>query len=78
MKKYIKPDISFYKLNLSTTVSAGCQIQATHDPEICPVEIPGQGGLTVFQKGGCMVYGPGMGDGLCYHVPSAESNVFES
>lgn len=78
MKKYIKPDISFYELSLSTSISAGCELLSNNQPTVCPIEIPGQGGLTVFQKGPCMAYGPGVSDGLCYHLPTTDYNVFES
>lgn len=79
MKKYIKPEISFQKLNLTTNISAGCEITATQDAGACPAELPGQPGIMVFQETtGCMVYAPGLGDTICYHVPTADSNVFES
>ena len=79
MKTYIRPDISFQKLNLATNVSAGCQYSATFDAGKCPAELPGQPGLTVFLEGSeCMVYSPDLGGLVCYHVPTADSNVFES
>ncbi len=78
MKKYIKPDVSFFEMNLSTSISAGCEFTSNNAPLACPVEIPGQGGLTVFLEGACMAYFPGAEDSLCYHVPTADSNVFES
>ncbi len=78
MKNYIKPDISFQRLELSASVSAGCAIVSNNEPMACPVEIPGQGGLTVFPDGVCMAYFPGVEDTLCYHVPATESNIFES
>lgn len=79
MKNYIKPDISFQKLDLTTNVSAGCEYSATSDPGACPAEIPGQPGLTVFlENSDCMVYSPEAGGLICYHVPTADSNVFES
>ena len=79
MKKYIKPDISFQKLNLSTNISAGCEYSATLDAGKCPAEVPGQPGLTVFlENSACMVYSPDLGGLICYHVPTADSNVFES
>ncbi len=79
MAKYVKPTISFEPLNLSAAVSPGCAINSTHDAGVCPVEIPGQPGLTVFTEGsGCFAYSPGMEDHICYHVPMADMNVFES
>lgn len=78
MKKYVKPDIAFFELNLSTTISTGCGINATQAEAICPVEVPGQPGLTIFQKGACTAYAPTAQDTICYHVPTADINVFES
>ena len=78
MKKYVKPDIAFFELNLSTTISTGCGISATMEQMKCPVEVPGQPGLTIFQKGACTAYAPTAQDTICYHVPTADINVFES
>lgn len=79
MKKYIKPDIAFFELNLSTSISAGCAIYSNYEELKCPVQIPGQPGLTIFQEiSGCVAYTPGMQDTVCYHVPTADINVFES
>lgn len=79
MSNYIKPDISFQSLNLASSVSTGCAIQSNSEPTACPVEIPGQPGLTIFPDGGtCTAYFPGYEDSLCYHVPMADNNVFES
>ncbi len=79
MKNYIKPDISFQRLNLSSSVSLGCAVESTHDAGKCPVEIPGYPGLTVFPEGSeCTTYSPGFEDQICYHVPTADLNVFES
>ena len=78
MKKYVKPDISFFELNLSTTISTGCNIYSNEAEAICPVQVPGQPGLTIFQKGTCVAYSPSSQDTICYHVPMAGMNVFES
>ncbi len=78
MKKYVKPDITFFSLSLSTSVSASCAIISNNQPTLCAVEIPGQGGLTVFPEGACDAYFPGYEDQLCYHVPTTSMNIFES
>ena len=78
MKTYVKPVISFENLTVGTSVSAGCAITSNSEPAACAVEIPGQGGLTVFTEHNCMAYVPGYEDRLCYHVPFAGMNVFES
>ncbi len=79
MKNYIKPDITFQKMNLSTDISTGCAVSSTQDPKKCPVDIPGQPGLTIYTEGSeCIAYGPGWEEQICYHVPVADLNVFES
>jgi len=79
MKKYIKPVISFQNIMLSTNIAAGCVYSANQDAGVCPAEIPGQPGLTVFlENSDCMLYSPEAGGLICYHVPTADSNVFES
>ena len=78
MKKYVKPLISFFELNLSTSISTGCSIYANNAENVCPVDVPGQPGLTIFQKGTCTAYSPSMQDTICYHVPFEDMAVFES
>ncbi|MBQ4644175.1 MAG: hypothetical protein IJB72_00240 [Clostridia bacterium] len=78
MKKYVKPLISFFELNLSTSISTGCDIYSNNAEYQCPVQVPGQPGLTIFQKGTCTAYSPSMQDTICYHVPLEDMTVFES
>lgn len=81
MKKYIRPDISFQQLSLSTDVSAGCSQQAQFDPNSCKAQIPGNPGLFIFHDGGdagCNIFLPNPEDFICYHVPTADTNVFSS
>jgi len=78
MKNYIKPDIMFQTLALSTDVSAGCAIISNKNPGECAVAVPDYPGLTVFPEGTCVAYVPGYEDQVCYHVPIADMNVFES
>ena len=75
MKKYTKPDIEFFDLSLSTSISAGCEIYSNQEAYACPVQVPGQPGLEVFQEGMCMAYFPGVEDSLCYHVPTADMKL---
>ncbi len=81
MKKYIKPDISFQKLNLSTDISAGCSQVATTAEGVCSVSIPGYPGMYIFQddpSNNCNTFLPNPEDFVCYHVPTADTNVFSS
>lgn len=59
MKTYTKPAIAFQSLMLATNISSGCIYSATANPAECPVEIPGQPGLTLFlENSACMMYSP--------------------
>ena len=79
MKTYTKPAIAFQSLMLATNISSGCIYSATANPAECPVEIPGQPGLTLFlENSACMMYSPEADGLICYHVPTADANVFES
>ncbi len=78
MSNYIKPNISFQRLNIAA-VSTGCALQSNNAESVCPVEVPGQPGLTIFSElGVCVSTLPGAQDSICYHVPTADTNVFES
>lgn len=81
MKKYVKPEISFQELNLTTNISAGCSQVAQHDAGKCIVEVPGNPGMYIFQDdvtNNCNTFLPNPEDFVCYHVPTADTNVFES
>lgn len=74
-KRYVKPLISFEPLALSSTLSASCEFDISYAEFSCPVLIP-EWGETVFTEQNCDwsnddIY-------ICYHVPTASSNVFGS
>ena len=75
-RRYVKPIISFEKLSLGTDLSAGCSLNSTFAEFVCPVLIP-EWGETVFAPNSeCdwsndEIY-------VCYHVPTAASNIFGS
>ena len=75
-RKYVKPIISFEKLSTTSDLSAGCTLISSFAEFSCPVMIP-EWGETVFTYGsGCDwsnddIY-------VCYHVPTASSNIFGS
>lgn len=77
-KNYGKPIISFQSLAIGTGISTGCGLSPTFGDGICPIEIEGWDGETVFTEM-CTYYPPDIGDDSpCYHVPTANYNVFDS
>lgn len=77
-KPYNKPTITFESLALSTNIAAGCALISTNSAEyVCPV-IDEESGWTIFSdKTVCMMI-PKPGDTICYDIPLANSNIFES
>ena len=74
-KNYVKPNIAFQKLAMSANLSASCSMDITFAEFVCPILIP-EWGETVFTQQNCdwsndQYY-------ICYHVPTAGSNVFGS
>ena len=78
MKNYIKPAISFQGLAMTANATGGCAHKANSGEAACPVELPGLPGLTVFADDRCMLTSPDEASKICYHVPQADINVFES
>lgn len=88
MKKiYAKPEISFESFLMSTNIAGDCETPFVNNATkgVCPVL--GSGGVSVFDSkvGTACKYTPeGMGgekdiwNGLCYHVPTEEHNLFNS
>lgn len=84
MKKvYRKPEISFEDFSLTTNIAAGCGFDTNLPVQnSCGVDMGG--GMIVFVDG---VYGcttkvqlgdDGTWNGMCYHVPIENNNVFNS
>ena len=74
-KKYTKPSVGFSSLAMSTELSAGCSLNINFAEFVCPIYIP-EWGETVYLEHNCDwsnddIY-------ICYHVPTAASNVFSS
>ena len=78
MKNYIKPAISFQGLIMTANAAGGCAHKAKNAEAMCPVELPGLPGFTVFVENSCMLTTPEDAAQICYHVPQADVNVFES
>lgn len=83
MKKvYSKPEIMFESFAASTDIAAGCEAKTN-----TPNNLDGCGykpeGVTysIFMTGmhGCdREYGDGAYNGICYHVPTENNNLFNS
>lgn len=82
MKKvYEKPEIMFEDFTLTTNVAGDCEVK-TNIPSnnTCGLDFSG---LMVFMTGmsGCSDIQVDEGkdfDGICYHVPTADNNLFNS
>ena len=74
-KKYVKPVVAFQELSLGTDVSAGCTMDITFAEFFCPILIP-EWGETVFTEHNCDWSNDDYY--VCYHVPTAGTNVFGS
>lgn len=79
-KAYSQPDITFEGFALSTSISAGCEERPNNSTDACGVK---WGKRIIFTETmtGCyskVIDGDSSYDGLCYHNPSANYNVFNS
>ncbi len=78
MKTYTKPEILFEDFSLSTNIAGGCEhTTSNHYRNSCGFElIPGQ---TLFISEPVCSFPVEDGyNGICYHVPNQENNVFSS
>ena len=76
-KPYIKPFISFESLAVSTRAASSCSHQAAHAQYECAIEIPEWDGDTIFTEAIDCTWEPDAIN-VCYHVPAATTNVFDS
>lgn len=80
-KHYEKPQILFESFTLSTNINAGCDHKTWLPSENqCGIDFSG---LMVFMTGmtGCENIQIGENeafDGICYHAPSEDNNLFTS
>ena len=75
-KNYVKPNIAFQKLSMGTDVAAGCTMDLTFAEFYCPVMIPEWGETIFTEETECTWFNDEIY--ICYHVPTAGSNVFGS
>lgn len=80
-RTYQKPEILFESFTLSTNIAGDCEIKTDLQSQNgCGVPL---GPLVVFLETvqGCdkkVEADDGLYNGICYHVPSANTNVFNS
>lgn len=77
MKKcYIKPQIEFNSLMLSSNIAGDCEKYANHAQFDCPYKIPSYDGKTIFNQDNCDFNNKF--NGICYHDTNNNNNVFLS
>lgn len=80
-KSYNKPEIAFESFALCSSIAAGCGVHVDGaNAGACGITF---GGETIFMTGiaGCATQvetDDGLYNGLCYHVPTASSALFNS
>ena len=77
---YVSPEIMYEDFSLSSNIAVGCEfteINATQD--VCAYESD-LGSVFTDSVGAACAFKPqdGIYDGLCYHVPTEASNIFNS
>ena len=81
-KNYNKPDILFESFALSVDIAGGCErVIDTYLGGECAMELVGFGNVFTDKVGQCSMViedGDPIADGLCYHVPTADNNLFNS
>lgn len=86
-RSYSKPDIYYEEFSLSTNIAAGCEEKPSNSTDYCGVKF-GKSFIFTSAIYGCTSIIPdgsmignlvdGENNGLCYHNPSADYNVFHS
>ena len=76
-KNYIKPQIIFEDFSLNTSIAAGCE-QISPLPSAGKCGYPIRGGVLFTDKDICTLTKADGYDGLCYHVPIDDNNLFNS
>lgn len=79
-KAYSKPDIVFENFSLSTNIAAGCEYSTNFARDVCGFKF-GPDMIFLEKITGCtekVVDGDGQFNGICYHNPSDDNNIFSS
>lgn len=74
----MKPVINFESLAITANIASGCAFISTNSSEyVCPVTDI-ESGWTIFSDYSICMMAPAPNDKICYDIPLANSNVFES
>ena len=77
-KNYEKPQIRFESFELSQNISANCDWISNQAEYVCPVVDPEWDDITIFMAAPCDTDTPLGDDGICYDVPTSDTNIFSS
>ena len=78
-KQYVKPAMFSETFDICDSIAAGCGIAVGSTEHDCGYSFPGVSGFLFIVGGGaCTIVPPGDNDGVCYHIPAAETKLFDS
>ena len=79
-KQYVKPAMFRETFDICDSIAAGCGIAVGPTRETCGYSDPTLPGVIFITGvgGTCTIVPPGDGDGVCYHIPTAETKLFDS
>lgn len=77
-KQYVKPAMFSEAFDICDSIAAGCGIAVGSTEHDCSYSDPTLPGVSLFIVGGACTMPPGDNDGVCYHIPTAETKLFDS
>lgn len=77
-KQYVKPAMFSETFDICDSIAAGCGIAVGSTENVCGYSVPGVGYIFITGVGGPCMFAPGDNDGVCYHIPTAETKLFDS
>lgn len=77
-KAYSKPVIVFDNFQLSQSIAGNCEFISTFARGACVIVEPETGDTVYLDAATCMFTPPNADDGICYHVPTEDWNVYSS
>ena len=77
-KQYVKPAMFSEAFDICDSIAAGCGIAVGSTEHDCSYLVPGTGYIFITGVGGSCMFTPGDNDGVCYHIPTDETKLFDS
>ena len=77
-KQYVKPAMFSEAFDICDSIAAGCGIAVGSTEHDCSYLVPGTGYIFITGVGGPCIFTPGDNDGVCYHIPTDETKLFDS